>query len=65
MLKYVVYLQNLLRNLVADPLHQDDRGVTAVEYGLIVAGIAALIVATVFILGRTLNGVFANINGAI
>jgi Flp pilus assembly pilin Flp len=36
-----------------------------VEYGLIVAGIAALIVATVFILGRTLNGVFANINGAI
>jgi pilus assembly protein Flp/PilA len=65
MLKYVVHMQNLLRNFVADPLRRDDRGVTAVEYGLIVAGIAALIVATVFILGRTLNGVFANINGAI
>jgi len=61
MLKFLVYLQNLL----AEPLRRDDRGVTAVEYGLIVAGIAALIVATVFILGRTLNGVFANINGLI
>jgi pilus assembly protein Flp/PilA len=61
MLKFLVYLQNLL----AEPLRRDDRGVTAVEYGLIVAGIAALIVATVFVLGRTLNGVFANINGLI
>ena len=61
MLKFLVYLQNLL----AETLRRDDRGVTAVEYGLIVAGIAALIVATVFILGRTLNGVFANINGLI
>jgi pilus assembly protein Flp/PilA len=61
MLKFLIYLQNLL----AEPLRGDDRGVTAVEYGLIVAGIAALIVATVFVLGRTLNGVFANINGLI
>jgi len=56
MLKYVVALQNFL----ADPLRRDDRGVTAVEYGLIVAGIAIVIVGTVLALGNKLNGVFGN-----
>jgi pilus assembly protein Flp/PilA len=36
----------------------DQRGASAVEYGLLVAGIAALIVAIVFLLGGVLNGVF-------
>jgi len=58
MLKYVVALQNFL----ADPLRRDDRGVTAVEYGLIVAGIAIVIVGTVLALGNKLNGVFGNGN---
>ncbi len=30
----------------------DERGASAVEYGLLVAGIAALIVAVVFLFGR-------------
>ena len=36
----------------------DERGASAVEYGLLVAGIAALIVAIVFIFGSALNGIF-------
>jgi len=37
---------------------RDERGASAVEYGLLVAGIAAVIVGTVFILGQ---GVFLNL----
>ena len=43
----------------------DERGASAVEYGLLVAGIAALIVAIVFLLGGTLNGVFSKTNASI
>jgi pilus assembly protein Flp/PilA len=57
MLKYVVALQNFL----TDPLRRDD-GVTAVEYGLIVAGIALLIVGAVVLLGGRLAAVFNGVN---
>ena len=43
----------------------DERGASAVEYGLLVAGIAAVIVAVVFLLGKTLNGVFSSTNSSI
>ena len=43
----------------------DERGASAVEYGLLVAGIAAIIVAVVFLLGDTLEGVFSNTNSSI
>jgi pilus assembly protein Flp/PilA len=36
----------------------DERGASAVEYGLLVAGIAALIVAVVFLFGDTIRAVF-------
>ena len=39
-------MPNLIRLL------QDDQGATAVEYGLIVAAIAGLIIAIVFVLGE-------------
>jgi pilus assembly protein Flp/PilA len=42
-----------------------DSGASAVEYGLLVAGIAALIIATVFVLGGSLNSLFAGINSRI
>ena len=35
-----------------------ERGASAVEYGLLVAGIAALIVAVVFAFGGVIEGVF-------
>jgi pilus assembly protein Flp/PilA len=43
---------------LADGSDTDERGASAVEYGLLVAGIAAVIVGTVFILGQ---GVFLNL----
>ena len=42
----------------------DERGASAVEYGLLVAGIAAVIVAIVFLLGGTLSGVFDKTNSS-
>ena len=40
----------------------DSRGVTAIEYGLIAAGISVAIIAVVNGLGTNLNGVFTNVN---
>ena len=36
----------------------DERGASAVEYGLLIAGIAALIVVVVFAFGGVISGVF-------
>ena len=36
----------------------DERGASAVEYGLLIAGIAALIVVVVFAFGDNLTGIF-------
>ncbi len=38
----------------------DERGASAVEYGLLIAGIAALIVVVVFAFGGLLKDVFSN-----
>ena len=40
----------------------DDNGATAIEYGLIAAGIALAIIAAVKGLGTTLNNVFTSID---
>jgi pilus assembly protein Flp/PilA len=61
MLKVFVSLQNLL----SQPLRGDDRGATAVEYGLMVALIAAAIVVTVTALGGKLNTLFTNITSSL
>lgn len=37
----------------------DERGASAVEYGLLIAGIAALIVVVVFAFGGVLQNIFA------
>ena len=41
---------------------RDEEGATAVEYGLMAALIAAVIVGVVTTLGKTLSGVFSDIN---
>jgi pilus assembly protein Flp/PilA len=38
----------------------DERGASAVEYGLLIAGIAALIVVVVFAFGGVLSNIFGN-----
>ncbi len=57
----------LLRNLKA---RKDETGASAVEYGLLVAAIAAIIIVLVFTLGGYVKGAFqttcdAFANGAI
>lgn len=42
-----------------------DRGATAVEYGLIIALIAAVIAATVALLGRNLNTLFTHVDDCV
>ena len=54
MLKHLVKFQN-----------RDERGATAVEYGLMVALIAVVIIAAVTTLGQNLTGLFQQIAGAI
>lgn len=55
-----------LRNLChASRSERDERGASAVEYGLLVAGIAALIVAVVFVFGGMIKGVFTDSCSAI
>ena len=43
----------------------DERGASAVEYGLLVAGIAAVIVGIVFVLGGQLKGAFDSTSASI
>jgi pilus assembly protein Flp/PilA len=46
--------------LAAQKAKMDERGASAVEYGLLIAGIAALIVAVVFLFGGVLNNIFSS-----
>ncbi|MCA1958948.1 MAG: Flp family type IVb pilin [Nitrospira sp.] len=42
---------------------KEERGATAVEYGLLVAGIAIVIATAVFLFGNRLRGVFQRLAG--
>jgi pilus assembly protein Flp/PilA len=61
MLKLYVSAQNHLYQA----LHHDDRGATAVEYGLMVGLIAAVIVGIVTTLGGKLNTLFGTVSNAL
>jgi len=53
----------MLRSL--KKLVKDDKGATAVEYGLIVAAIAGLIIVVVFVLGNKVKNSFNNVANAM
>jgi pilus assembly protein Flp/PilA len=53
-----------LRNIFLKFL-ADQSGATAIEYGLIAAGIALAIIAAVNGLGSTLNGTFTSVNSSL
>ena len=57
------FMQTLFAGLNAK--RQSEQGATAVEYGLMVALIAAVIVGVVAAIGTTLNGKFGDVNTAI
>jgi pilus assembly protein Flp/PilA len=46
-------------------IRNDDRGATAVEYGLMVALIAAVIAGVVWGLGQTLNQKFSGVSNCV
>jgi pilus assembly protein Flp/PilA len=45
--------------------YNDERGVTAIEYGLIAAGVAVAIIATVQGLGTNLKNTFSSVATAL
>jgi|HubBroStandDraft_5_1064220.scaffolds.fasta_scaffold218564_2 pilus assembly protein Flp/PilA len=53
----------MLKNAIK--LFKDEEGATAVEYGLIVAAIAGLIIAVVFVLGNKAKNAFNNVQSAM
>jgi len=61
MLKSYVHVQTFLSGL----LNRDDRGATAVEYGLLVALIALVIIGAVVILGGNLSKVFGTVANSV
>ncbi len=46
-------------------LYKDESGATAIEYGLIAAGISIVIIGGVALLGGQLQALFANIGQAL
>lgn len=55
----------LLTVLIQAKSARDERGASAVEYGLLVAGIAAVIVAGVFLFGDFMRELFGTSCGTI
>ena len=53
-----------MKNLIARFV-KDESGATAIEYGLIAAGISLAIIAVVNGLGTTLNNKFTSINSSL
>lgn len=53
-------MRNLLWSFV-----KNERGATAIEYGLLAAGISVAIIATVFALGSNLNTTFSSVSTSL
>ena len=58
------HLELFMKNLVAR-FAKDESGATAIEYGLIAAGIALAIITVVNNLGTTLNAKFTSISTSL
>ena len=61
MLKMYVKAQNAWKSIRSRRFLRDEDGATAIEYGLIAAGIAIAIVLIVFAVGDSLANLFATI----
>jgi pilus assembly protein Flp/PilA len=63
--KYVVSTEEPIMTTLVMRFLADDRGATAIEYGLIAAGIAVAIIATVQALGTNLNTTFSTVSTSL
>jgi len=61
MLQFLVTLQSF----VAGRMDRDEKGATAVEYGLMVGLIAVVILGSVTILGTQINRLFTSVGTAL
>ncbi len=61
------WLRTLVRSQSSgfSPNLRSDRGASAVEYGLLIAGIAALIVVIVFAFGDNIKDIFSDTCGQV
>jgi pilus assembly protein Flp/PilA len=64
MLRISLFLHSL-HSLLTQPLRGEERGATAVEYGLLVALIAAVIVAVVAVLGTQIQNAFQTVSNSL
>jgi pilus assembly protein Flp/PilA len=64
-LSFLVTLQLLTSDRLETMRSRSDRGATAVEYGLMVALIAAVIIGTVTLLGDSLEEKFRDVADAV
>ena len=55
-------MKNLPAKIVGSIVAKKERGATAVEYGIMVALIAAVIIVIVSTLGTQLNGMFTSVS---
>jgi pilus assembly protein Flp/PilA len=51
--------------VASNRLEREEKGATAVEYGLMVGLIAVVIIAAVTLLGKQLKGLFESISGSL
>ena len=58
-------MQNLPAKIIGTALAKKERGATAVEYGIMVALIAAVIIAAVTIFGENLSTLFTDVAGTV
>ena len=58
-------LDLILRFFVAQQRVRSEEGASAVEYGLLIAGIAALVALVVFALGDAVSTLFSDMTDAI
>jgi pilus assembly protein Flp/PilA len=56
----LAYMMAVRRHAKDDSRTKDDNGASAVEYGLLIAAIAAVIVVVVFALGNVVKSKFQN-----
>lgn len=59
MLKAFAYLQSFL----AEQVRRDDRGVTAVEYAVLLVGVGVVLIGALKLFGPALGGVFSKFAG--
>ena len=58
-------IQLFVSNLLSQLRRDDEEGQTLVEYGLLLALIAIVVIAALIILGPTVSGIFTSVNDSL